>query len=166
MWCAEDNHSYMCHICMSWAKCAPFGGHVSHMYVMGQMFTIWRSCVTYVCHELNVHHVPVMCKLHWLPIRERITYKVLLLTFKILIGEAPTYLAELISLYNPSRTLRSASRKLLCEIPCKTSTYGRSFSVISPKLRNSLPDNVRNSSTTLQFKSRLKTHHFKSAYAI
>jgi hypothetical protein len=110
------------------------------------------------------HITPVMYQLHWLPIRERIVYKVLLLTFKILIGEAPAYLSELISRYNPSRTLRSASRNLLCEIRCKTVTYGRSFSVISPKLWNSLPDDVRNSSTAAQFKSRLKTHLFQSAY--
>ena len=97
------------------------------------------------------HITPVMCKLHWLPIRERIIYKVLLLIFKIVIGGAPAYLAELISLYNLPRTLRSAPRKLLCEIPCKNSTYGRSLSVISPKLLNSLPDNVRNSSTAVQF---------------
>ncbi|XP_072016946.1 uncharacterized protein [Amphiura filiformis] len=110
------------------------------------------------------HITPVLYKLHWLPVRERIVYKILLLTFKILNGEAPAYLSNLVSRYIPSRTLRSASRNLLSEIPSKTVTYGRCFSVVAPKFWNSLPDSIRNSATTAQLKSRMKTHLFKSVY--
>ena len=107
------------------------------------------------------HITPVLFRLHWLQIRERIVYKILLMTFKILNGDAPAYMSDMISRYEPSRTLRSASQHLLCEISCQTVTYGRSFGVISPKLWNSLPVFVRNSSTIGQFKSRLKSHLFK-----
>ena len=42
------------------------------------------------------HITPVVWRLHWLPARERIDYKVLLLAFKCLHGLAPGYLAELL----------------------------------------------------------------------
>ena len=55
---------------------------------------------------------PVLCDLHWLPVEQRITFKILL-TFKALNGLAPSYLSELISLHSPTRTLRSSSESLL-----------------------------------------------------
>ena len=51
---------------------------------------------------------PILRELHWLPVAERIHFKILLLTFKSLNGMAPFYLNELLSPYIPSRTLRSS----------------------------------------------------------
>ena len=45
--------------------------------------------------------------IHWLPVEQRIEYKVLLLTYKALYGKAPAYISQLLSLYAPSRPLRS-----------------------------------------------------------
>ncbi len=53
------------------------------------------------------HITPILQSLHWLPIKFRISYKILLLTFKALNGLAPAYLTSLMSHYNPSRSLRS-----------------------------------------------------------
>ena len=54
----------------------------------------------------------------------RITFKVLLLTFKALNNLAPPYLSQLIVLYNPTRNLRSASKHLL-EVPnVRLKSYG------------------------------------------
>ena len=36
------------------------------------------------------HITPVLKNLHWLPIKSRITFKILLLTYKILNGQSPT----------------------------------------------------------------------------
>ena len=110
------------------------------------------------------HITPVMVQLHWLPIRQRIVFKLMLLTYKALNGEAPVYISDLITTYQPSRTLRSASQYLLQEAPAKSKTYGRSFSVAAPRLWNRLPLAIRNSQTTSQFKSRLKTHLFNEAF--
>ena len=44
------------------------------------------------------HITPILRSLHWLPIHHRITFKVLLLTYKILHGQAPKYLSDLIFL--------------------------------------------------------------------
>ncbi len=46
----------------------------------------------------------------------------------------------------------------------KSTKGGRTFSYLTPKLWNSLPDNVRGSDTLSLFKSRLKTHLFSQAF--
>ena len=59
------------------------------------------------------HITPILFKLHWLPVKERITFKLLLITFKALHGQAPSYISELLNIYQPSRSLRSSSLKYL-----------------------------------------------------
>ena len=87
---------------------------------------------------------PVLKDLHWLPVKGRINYKILLLTFKALHGLAPSYITELISVYKPKRTLRSSKELLLSTQPFNLKTYGyRCFSVSAPVLWNSLPSSIR-----------------------
>uniref|UniRef100_A0A8C1YIV1 Reverse transcriptase domain-containing protein n=1 Tax=Cyprinus carpio TaxID=7962 RepID=A0A8C1YIV1_CYPCA len=111
------------------------------------------------------HITPILQSLHWLPIKFRISYKILLLTYKALNGLAPAYLTSLLPRYNPSRSLRSQNAGLLI-VPriAKSTKGGRAFSHLAPKLWNSLPDNVRGSDTLPLFKSRLKTHLFGQAF--
>ena len=42
------------------------------------------------------HILPVLQELHWLPVKFRIHFKILLLTFKALNGMAPAYISDLI----------------------------------------------------------------------
>ncbi len=51
--------------------------------------------------------------LHWLPIKFRISSKILLLAYKALNDLAPTYLTNLLSRYNPTLSLRSQNSGLL-----------------------------------------------------
>ncbi len=87
-----------------------------------------------------------------------ISYKILLLAYKALNDLSPAYLTNLLSRYNPTRSLRSQNSGLLV-VPriSKSTKGGRTFSYLPPKLWNSLPDNVRGSDTLSRFKSRLKT---------
>ncbi len=48
------------------------------------------------------HISPVLSTLHWLPIKHRIHFKILLITYKALNGLAPQYLSELSLHYSPS----------------------------------------------------------------
>ena len=90
------------------------------------------------------HITPVLKELHWLPVRKRIDFKILLLAYKCLHGTAPSYLRELLKEYVPPRTLRLTSKNLLCEARTNMKTYGnRSFSACAPKLWNQLHDNIR-----------------------
>ena len=80
------------------------------------------------------HIRPILKELHWLPVEQRITFKVLLLTFKALNNLAPPCLSQLIVPYNPTRNLRSAGKHLL-EVPsvCRKRYGDRAFSVAAPK---------------------------------
>ena len=111
------------------------------------------------------HITPVLINLHWLPVAQRIQYKILLTVFKCLHGLAPVYLTELIVLYIPNRPLRSAGANLLVVPKSRTKSYGdRSFSVAGPTLWNSLPESIRVLDGLVAFKRQLKTHLFKVAF--
>ena len=113
------------------------------------------------------HVKPVLRDLHWLPVQQRIVYKIAFLTYKALHGLAPTYISELIE-YKPQRTLRSASQFVLCTRPpnlCKIKYYGeRSFAAATPKVWNKLPSKLRAVSNINSFKKGLKTHLFNASY--
>src|SRR6478609_2204914 len=70
------------------------------------------------------HITPSLKKLHWLPIPQRITFKLGLLTFKALAHKEPTYLCQLLLPYNPTRQLRSSDQHLLT-VPNIKSCLGR-----------------------------------------
>ena len=55
------------------------------------------------------HSTPLLEKLHWLPVSERIMYKVACMCFSAINGSGPAYLSELLHVYIPSRSLRSSS---------------------------------------------------------
>lgn len=108
-------------------------------------------------------------KLHWLPIRARIEFKICLLVYKTLKYESPAYLHELLTRYSPQSnvTLRAADDPHLLVIPrlLHHSSFGiRAFSYAGPKLFNSLPSQVKNASNDDTFKKLLKTHLFNKSY--
>ncbi len=49
------------------------------------------------------HITPVLASLHWLPVRFRIDFKILLITFKALNGLCPTYIADLLTAFSLGR---------------------------------------------------------------
>ncbi len=51
------------------------------------------------------HITPILQSLHWLPIKFRII--ILLLSYKALDDLAPAYLTNILSRYNPTRSLRN-----------------------------------------------------------
>ena len=117
------------------------------------------------CKQKLDHVTPLLIELHWLPVRQRIIFKILLYTFKALHGAAPTYLTELISPYVPRRALRSADQLLLEQPTHKLKLTGlRAFSVCAPYLWNSVPFEIKSSASVSIFKAKLKTYLFRQAY--
>ena len=53
----------------------------------------------------NVHITPILEGFHWLPVEQRVIFKILLITYKVLNNLAPAYLSELVKQYVPSRNL-------------------------------------------------------------
>ena len=111
------------------------------------------------------HITPVLRQLHWLPINQRIVFKVLLITFKIINGYAPSYLSSLLESHKPKRALCSATKRPLIVPKSSTTTYGdRAFSIAVPKLWNNPPDSIKYAETLKQFISLVKTYLFKEAF--
>ena len=105
---------------------------------------------------------PILQSLHWLPVRSRIMFKILLFAYECFHDLAPSYLSELLTTYKPERNLRSSKKNLFIIPTVLTKTYGeRSFAYAAPILWNSLPDSLRCINTIDHFKSALKTHLFK-----
>ncbi len=128
---------------------------ISHLYIQNSAARILTPT------KRSAHITPILIKLHWLPVSSRITYKILLLTFKSLNGLAPPYLSDLLSPYVPPRSLRSLGCELLTVPRFRLSSMGgRSFSVIAPKLWNSIPLALRTITSLSVFKSQLKTYLF------
>ena len=102
------------------------------------------------------HITPILKNLHWLPVRDRIKHKTLLLTWKGLNGMVPSYVTELLSSHTPTRR---SSVKSLISVPRTKSPLGdRAFSVVAPKLWNSLPTDPRQATSLHHFKSGLKAY--------
>ena len=115
-----------------------------------------------ITRSRKCHHItPILLDLHWLPVSERIKFKILLLTFKALHQQSPTYIHELITRYVPSRSLRLSSTLSLNPVSFNLKTYGsRAFSVLAPELWNKLPDDIRSCENLRLFKHKLKTYLF------
>jgi len=98
--------------------------------------------------------------LHWLPIRQRIGYKLA----TIVHNACPQYLSSLLHAYTPTRQFRSASLNLLSQPRAKISLASRGYRhADGPSIWNSLPPHLRSIDTYTTFKSNLKTHLFCSA---
>ena len=92
------------------------------------------------------HVTPVLFSLHWLPVKFRIDFKILIITFKAIHGQAPDYICNLINIRNFSTYgLRSNSELLLVSPSTKTKkTLGdRAFNAAAPSLSNKLPSAIR-----------------------
>ena len=104
------------------------------------------------------HITPVLFSLHWLPVRQRIEFKLLLLVFRAVHHLCPVYLSSIVIPYTPTRTLRSADQHLLT-IP----RYISSGTVVGPFLWHG-----RHCGTPCQLRCGMqvtsKTHLFREAF--
>jgi len=92
----------------------------------------------------SCHITPILRSLHWLRITERIEYKLLSLTYKVLTSTQPTYLHNL-NYIQRHRSTRSSSVVTLTRPPSSSSLKitDRSFRYASPCLWNQLPFSLR-----------------------
>ena len=69
-----------------------------------------QDCRLVTMSRKSDHVTPLLFQLHWLPVDQRIAFKVLLFTYKAMQGLAPQYLSDLLEPYSPLRSLRSAAK--------------------------------------------------------
>ena len=153
--------------------------YVSHDYliinildvcVIRQLERFQRQAARVVCKKYKNDHTSVtelMWGLHWLLIRARIQYKILLLVYKAFTNGSPTYLADMMISCNPVRSTRSSHKVNLLVVPHpKSNKYSeKAFAVVGPRLLNELlTDELRGCNSVDTFKKKLKTMHFKKHY--
>ena len=104
----------------------------------------------------------ILRQVHWLPVRKRIEYMVLVLVHRALYDGTPEYLVALLLQHAPRRSQRSAGG-LLLEVP-KINLEERfgppAFACAGPTLWNRLPRNMRDNGNLAQFNKKLKHFYF------
>jgi len=103
---------------------------------------------------------PLLRRLHWLPIKQRIVYKTAVLTFKVRTTHRDTSLPQL----SPTDTSQCAAPSIIWHTLAVTiflqGFAERGFRHSAPAVWNSLPRTVLDSPSLTVVKSRLKTHMY------
>ena len=131
---------------------------------MKKLQLVHNAAARVVVKKRKFDHISEDLKnLHWLPVKSRIDFKVLLLTWKALNDQAPDYLKEMLKYKEDKHDSRIKNALLIPKT--KLVTCGdRAFSIAAPTLWNSLPNELRNINKLSVFKKKLKTHLFAKAY--
>ena len=140
--------------------------------VVRRLQSVLNAAARLISNRQKFDHITPVLKdqLPWLPIRQRIDFKIAVFVYNALHGRGPTYLSRTCNpvLEVGARThLRSAIRGDLTVPLTRTRRFGpRSFRVSGPGVWNSLPEDIRTPELSMErFKSKLKTHLFRHAYA-
>ena len=89
-------HCWSWHISVSW-MCIWFYG--AKGYIIYELQLCQNNATRMLSFQHKFHHItPVLKDLHWLPVEQRIEFKVLLLTYKAFHDKVPVYLPHLLSI--------------------------------------------------------------------
>ena len=75
------------------------------------------------------HFAPILKRLHWLPVKFRIHFKICAITFRTLKENQPAYMADLLVRPKCSKYLRSTNSNRFAVPRIKTKTGSRAFSI-------------------------------------
>lgn len=93
------------------------------------------------------------------PVKYRIHFKILLITFKAHLGLAPSYTSNPLTPYEPGRSLGSSGGVLITVPQSRLKSKAEhTFAVRAPKLWNALPAPIRLADSAASLRSLLKTH--------
>ena len=114
---------------------------------------------------------PVLMKLHWLPIQFCSEFSLATLVYKFIHTGFPKYFAPHLSTYCTTYNTRCSQsvanflnvQKFQHKIHKSTKQFGFCFAFDVPTVWNSLPEDIRASSTIAYFRKKLKTYLFTKA---
>ena len=115
----------------------------SPQFILDKLQRVKNSAARLVMKSRKCNHVqPLLRNLHWLPVRSRSDCKISSLCFNTFTNSSPVLIAQLLSVYTPSRHLRSPSDTRTLRIPLvKAKSFGqRAFSFTGPAQWNLLPN--------------------------
>ena len=119
-------------------------------------------------HRNYAHVIPILRRLHWLPVNYRGTFKATTLVYKVLHSDFLSYFGPSLSLSSCSYITRRRhpDGQYLTVSSFHSSLYksfkyfGHSFVFDAPKTWNDLPDNVCNAKSIASFRKMVKTYLF------
>ena len=139
-----------CYCVKSWYACACACANHPKMLQSGNWIIVTHCCLALLKKILDVwlafnigqlnlyrvltcrraHGSPLLAELHWLPMEQRILFKILLYVYKCMNDIAPPYLANMVELHKTDRRgLRSSHDTTRLYVPDSRLLYGKhSFS--------------------------------------
>ena len=136
---------------------------------LSKLQRLQNTAARLICSIPKHGHInPTLIKLHWLPVRLRIKFKIAMLAFKCVHQYAPLYLVNLLKVRKTYYSLRSNEGTLLEDHSTKTKkTLGdRAFVTSAPKIWNELPMYIRNLRNFSIFKKLVKTCYFEEVFNV
>ena len=132
-----------------------------YYYFLRRLQSVLNTAVRLVTGASRREHVTSLLRdRHWLPIQQRVDYKLCMMVHRCLSGSAPSYLVDLImpsAVANARAGLRSAEAKTV-SLPRTYSSLGdRAFAVTAPRAWNKLPFVLRNTTSVGSTSRKLKT---------
>ena len=128
---------------------------------------IINKFVRFICEVPRQDHItPYLKQLHFLPLQQRIIYKVCLLGFKIFNNISPGYLTQHFSRFEPSTdiNLRNVGRDIFM-FETDMNDYRTKNIIAGVKLEwNKLPVTMREEKSLSLFKKHLKTYLYRIAF--
>jgi len=128
-------------------------------YALDRLQRVINAAARMLCGTGKYAHISGFIRdhLHWLPVPQRVRFKLCLTMYKVTHGLAPAYLSELCERANADIRTRSSDCGDLVVQRTKTKFGQRAFVVAGPAAWNSLPCHIRNSQSVNSFKNALKT---------
>jgi len=133
-------------------------------YALDRLQRVLNAEARMLCGVGKYSHVSglIRDRLQWLPVSQRIQFKLSDDVYKAMHGSAPVYLCELCEQSCVEGRTRSSARGDLVVQRTRTKFGERAFVVAGPAAWNQLPCSIRNSSSVNIFKTALKTSLFAS----
>ena len=135
---------------------------------LSKLQRVQNAAVRLVCSLPRHEHVTSsFIRLHWLPIKFRINFKIAILCFKCIHRHATNYLKSMVAIKKTSTYNLRSSTSIQLEDHSRRSkkTLGdRAFSNASAKIWSSLPQSLQSQQNFNTFKSLLETHYFREVF--
>ena len=135
---------------------------------LSKLQRVQNAAVRLVCSLPRHEHVTSsFIRLHWLPIKFRINFKIAMLCFKCIHGHAPNYLKSRVAIKKTSTYNLRSSTSIQLEDHSRRSKKllgDGAFSYASAKIWDILPQSLKSQQNFNTFKTLLKTHYFREAF--
>ena len=133
--------------------------------LMRHLQSIQNAAARLVTRTARREHItPVLRELHWLPVVDRVRFKMATLAYRCLAGSSPSYLSDELKLMSSAATrrLRSSEDRTCCVRRSHSRFGDRSFATSVPRIWNSLPSSLRNQGLSYEcFRRGLKSYLFR-----